>query len=87
MSIEDTLNERATTHGNFDEFSAVSQNLKAILTEEQIYPPYITEALDMIAHKLARIVCGNPNHVDHWHDIAGYATLVEYILVGSRDLK
>jgi hypothetical protein len=35
------------------------------------------EALDMILHKIARIVNGNPNETDHWHDIAGYATLVE----------
>jgi hypothetical protein len=37
------------------------------------------EALDMIASKLSRIMC-NPNHKDSWHDIAGYATLVEETL-------
>jgi len=31
----------------------------------------------MIAHKIARIINGDPNHLDSWHDIAGYATLVE----------
>jgi hypothetical protein len=39
------------------------------------------ESLDMIAHKIARILNGNPNVHDHWHDIAGYATLV------ANDLK
>jgi hypothetical protein len=34
------------------------------------------EALDMIVHKIARILNGNPNVHDHWHDIAGYATLI-----------
>ena len=34
-------------------------------------------ALDMIFHKLARIGCGNNREIDHWRDIAGYATLVE----------
>jgi hypothetical protein len=24
---------------------------------------------------LARIASGNPEHIDHWDDIAGYATL------------
>lgn len=38
------------------------------------------EALDMIQHKIGRILSGNPNEPDHWHDIAGYATLVENIL-------
>jgi hypothetical protein len=34
------------------------------------------EALDMIAHKIGRILAGDPNHADHWDDIAGYARLV-----------
>jgi len=33
------------------------------------------EAIHMICVKLARIVCGDPNHADHWDDIAGYARL------------
>ena len=35
------------------------------------------EALEMIAHKIARIINGDPDYKDNWHDIAGYATLVE----------
>jgi len=34
------------------------------------------ESLDMIIHKIGRIVNGNPDVVDHWLDIAGYAQLV-----------
>jgi len=34
------------------------------------------EALEMIAHKIARILNGDPNYADNWIDIAGYATLV-----------
>jgi hypothetical protein len=34
------------------------------------------EALEMIAHKIARIVNGDPNYADSWLDIAGYAQLV-----------
>lgn len=30
----------------------------------------------MIAHKLGRIINGDPNYSDSWHDIAGYAKLV-----------
>jgi hypothetical protein len=30
----------------------------------------------MICHKMARIMNGDPNYVDSWADIAGYATLV-----------
>lgn len=35
------------------------------------------EALEMIAHKIARILNGDPNYADSWHDIVGYAKLVE----------
>jgi len=33
------------------------------------------EALDQIAAKIARILCGDANYADHWHDIASYAQL------------
>ncbi len=31
----------------------------------------------MICLKISRIVTGDPEHPDNWHDIAGYATLAE----------
>jgi hypothetical protein len=31
------------------------------------------EAIDMICHKLGRILSGDPSHPDHWLDIQGYA--------------
>lgn len=34
------------------------------------------ESLEMIAHKIGRILNGDPNYSDSWHDIAGYAKLV-----------
>jgi hypothetical protein len=36
----------------------------------------------MIAHKIGRIVNGDPDHVDSWVDIAGYAQLVADELQG-----
>ena len=40
------------------------------------------EALEMIVHKIGRIVNGNPDKVDHWTDIAGYAKLIADRLEG-----
>ncbi len=40
------------------------------------------EALEMIIHKVGRIVNGNPDKIDHWIDIAGYAKLVAMRLEG-----
>ena len=42
--------------------------------------PYQRESLEMIQHKVARILNGDPTYADSWHDIAGYAMLVEQLL-------
>ena len=85
MSLPDvtkTLSERAKTHGSFADVAKTSQKLKAILHEQaQLSAHPLTyqqlEALDNICQKMARIVCGNSFFSDSWHDIAGYATLIE----------
>ena len=33
------------------------------------------ETLEMVAHKVGRILTGDPHFHDHWHDAAGYFTL------------
>jgi hypothetical protein len=82
-NINDTLNERAKTHGDFRENGRIMQMLKdasktgknwTFLTDDK------KEAIEMILHKIGRILSGNPDEPDHWKDIAGYATLVENIL-------
>ena len=79
MNVNETLEQRANTHGDFRDNSAISQEIKKIIftspNAESFTPPQ-AEALDMIAHKIARICCGNFNEVDHWLDISGYSTLV-----------
>jgi hypothetical protein len=35
------------------------------------------ESLEMVAHKVGRILNGDPTYADSWHDIAGYVKLVE----------
>ena len=82
MTIQKTLKERQKTHGNFATHAVISQQLKAVMREHgllELAPDQI-EALEMIAHKIARVLNGNPNHVDHWHDIGGYAKCVEDLL-------
>ncbi len=74
------LNERGSTHGDFGENGKIMQRLKQSLREHpgwQNLTPWQREALEMIQHKIGRILCGNPNFYDHWRDIAGYAKLCE----------
>lgn len=74
------LAERATTHGDFSVHALLTQSLKNIAHSDaggySSLPDTHREALDMIMHKVGRILAGNPNHKDHWDDIAGYARLV-----------
>lgn len=39
--------------------------------------PVKRQALTVIADKVARILSGDPEYADNWHDIAGYARLAE----------
>ena len=74
------LNERGSTHGDFTENGAIMQQLKDTVRTHpgwQKLAPFQREALEMIQHKIGRILCGDHNYYDHWRDIAGYAKLVE----------
>ena len=78
-NINGILNEREKTHGNIDEVGRVYRLLKESFYngENDIddYSPVQELVLDSIFAKLAIISCGDPNFLDHWLDIAGYATL------------
>jgi hypothetical protein len=72
------LNERKQTHGDWGKQSALSAKLKSLFFYSESWGRLTMsqqEALEMIAVKISRIISGNPNHPDHWEDIAGYATL------------
>lgn len=87
MSIEKTLDGRESTYGKFSHHAEISQELKEVMyryTNPDALSNCQKEALEMIMHKIARIINGNPNHVDNWHDIAGYATLVERELTNAN---
>lgn len=78
-TVPDILAERQKTHGSFAYNAVISQSIKQTLRLNghwHTIDPSIREALDMIAHKMSRIVCGKSSYRDHWDDIAGYATLV-----------
>jgi len=83
--IKDILQERGERYGTFENHAAISQSLKRVMfaTEKSLDDDQ-SEALEMIAHKIARILNGDPNYVDSWLDIAGYATLVAERLNGKK---
>lgn len=80
-NIEDILKERGTRYGKFKDHAAISQSLKSVIRVHagdkwhDLHPDQ-KEAIEMIVHKLARIINGDPNYSDSWRDIAGYSKLV-----------
>lgn len=86
MSIENTIENRKSSHGDWDEGARVSQQLKSIIKKRlsESFPDNVFEGIDRICMKLSRIAVGDPLDVDHWHDIAGYATMVEKSLSASK---
>lgn len=78
-TVEQTIQERNRSHGDYEVTARVAQIIKQTLRQNAtaVLDTRTMESLDMIATKLARIVSGDPRDPDHWHDIAGYARLVE----------
>jgi len=78
--VTETLGLRENRYGEFRNVSETSQWLKDIMRGGASWKgmePFMQESLDLIANKLARIVNGDPFYDDSWHDIGGYAKLVE----------
>lgn len=79
-NIDKTLNERGTRYGDFEDHAFITQDLKAVMQETPNWGALKAdqkEALEMVAHKIGRILNGDPNYIDSWHDIIGYVRLVE----------
>lgn len=78
-TIDAILQERGSRYGKFKDHANVTQQLKQVMfgfkPELQLAPDQ-REALEMIAHKIGRIINGDPDYADSWDDIAGYAKLV-----------
>lgn len=77
--ISQILQERESRYGSFKEHALIAQNLKYELRLSKKFKQLNEdqrEALEMIQHKIARILNGDPNYADSWVDIAGYAQLI-----------
>lgn len=77
--LEETLKDRGAKYGRFIDHAMTTQWLKKVMQKQEKWPVLAAdqkEALEMIAHKIGRILNGDPNYADSWHDIAGYAELV-----------
>lgn len=83
----EVLKERGSRYGEFVSNAKfthfVKEEMRRSPSWQKMYADQ-REALDMIAHKMARILNGDPDYADSWVDIAGYATLVANRLTNSE---
>jgi len=85
--INETLKERGNNYGKFSNHALLTQKFKAIMRSSNSWSnltPSMKECLEMVQHKIARILNGNPDYIDSWHDIIGYVSLVEKELLDSQ---
>ena len=88
--VGDILAEREKRYGSFEGHAAISQGLKDVLHSAPkwcLLSPTQKESLEMIAHKMARILNGDPDYDDNWVDCAGYATLITDIIHADKQTK
>lgn len=78
-TIENTLAERETRYGAFPSHARITQKIKDAMRDSRNWDKLEydqKEALEMVAHKIGRILNGDPDYHDSWHDIIGYTKLV-----------
>jgi nucleoid-associated protein YejK len=80
VDIKETLAQREKAYGSFTTHAVISQELKEVLQSSPHWRSLShdkRESLEMICHKMARILNGNAGYIDNWHDICGYSLLIE----------
>lgn len=78
--LQSTLDERGARYGDFTDHAAIAQDVQDAMRKNPRWgclTPIQKQALTVIADKIARIISGDPDYADNWHDIQGYARLVE----------
>lgn len=76
----DTIKERESVYGPFGVHAKAEQEMKMSMMSQpgwHALNDIQKSAMEMIVHKMARVLNGSADYDDNWHDIAGYSTLAE----------
>jgi hypothetical protein len=87
MNIDATLAERGTRYGQFTGHAKITQDMKRAMVASDKWAGLADdqkEALEMVVHKIGRVLNGDPDYVDSWTDIIGYTRLVEMRLANEE---
>ena len=89
--MDKMIRQKEAAYGGMHRQGELSQELKGVLHDHEGWHKLTggqQEALDMVMHKVSRIVCGDNLYIDSWRDIAGYAQVIVDALettVGASD--
>ena len=86
-AIEETLKVRGNVHGDFVDSAYFKVGVEGLIRSTPNYyrmDPACRQALFMIVEKMGRILYGEPIFADHWHDISGYAKLVDDAITNGK---
>jgi len=73
----DVIKERGKIYGDFKDIANISQKIKAMYyLHSNESDPVINEGIDMIIHKLTRIINGGSKYIDNFRDLSAYAQLI-----------
>jgi hypothetical protein len=78
-NIKEILEDRGHIYGDYQDVSRISQHLKTTMRSVENWESLDNqkkESFDMIANKIARILCGDPKYIDNYRDIIGYIQLI-----------
>jgi hypothetical protein len=87
--VSATLAERGGRYGAFIDHAKIAQGLQEVLQKAPNWSkldPDMRQALCVICDKMARILNGDPYYEDNWHDIQGYARLVEKRILDLKEI-
>lgn len=79
MTIQKTLKERGSIYGAFANNAETSQILKQTMRQAKNWDELSyaqQEALEMVQHKISRLLNGDPTYLDNVVDILGYTELM-----------
>lgn len=83
INIDQMLEGRESRYGSFEGHAKISQSLKRAMHDSPNWGKLTDvqkEGLEMVQHKIARMLNGDPGYLDNIVDIVGYSTLVKDVM-------
>lgn len=84
------LEERGKRYGKFEDHAVISQGLKRVMQSSPNWSKLTDvqkEGLEMVQHKVARMLNGDPSYLDNIVDIVGYSTLVKNAMETNNGIQ